>query len=408
MASSGSIVQRFAQLSSEVIRDRGAATPMIAAKLILARGLWGIGAARFLMLGLYEQKMDRWAETMSYLKHTEPGLRAINWRGEGRRLTVDKLVTTERFAQANIPSARLIAVIGRDRTAHAHDGMFPTVSSAEELAAMLASCPDQVFVKPATGWRGQGAMGPQRREGKWWVSGAGMTDRELAERLVNSAPPSGLLLQERLRSHPALTPIGGNLGLGCLRINTALTTQGPELLFAFCKIMGSEGLVDNFADGKYGNMAAGVDLASGTLTRAFGRRQGRQYLVEPVDKHPITGVKLAGFPLPIWDDVVNLAKRAAAAFPETPLIGSDIAITEEGPRVIEIQSDWGSNMAQLTLGRGLRPLLRDTVPRLAVSEDVKQQAMRAMGLTGSTRRWRKPPRKARDDTNSFPQQQVGL
>ncbi len=408
MASSGTIIQRFAQLSSEVIRDRGAATPIIAAKLILARGLWGIGAARFLMLGLYAQKMNRWADTMSYLKHTEPGLHVINWRGDGRRLTVDKLVTTERFAQANIPTARLIAVIGRDRKAYAHEGMFPALSTVDELAATLASCPDQVFVKPATGWRGQGAMGPKRRDGKWWLSGAAMNDRELAERLLANAPPSGLLLQERLRSHPALAPIGGNLGLGCLRINTALTTQGPELLFAFAKIMGSEGLVDNFADGKYGNMAAGVDIASGTLTRAFGRRQGRQYLVEPVDKHPMTGEKLTGFQLPIWDEVVSLAKRAASAFPETPLIGSDIAITEDGPRVIEIQSDWGSNMAQLTLGRGLRPTLRDVVPRLAVSDEVKQQAMQAMGLTGNVRRWRKPPRKARDDAKSFSQQQVGL
>src|SRR5687768_11542722 len=175
MASSGTIIQRFAQLSGEVIRDRGAATPMIAAKLILARGLWGIGAARFLMLGLYAQKMDRWADTMSYLKHTEPGLRVINWRGDGRRLTVDKLITTERFSQANIPTARLIGVIGRDRNAHPHEGLFPVLSTVDELAAALASCPDHVFVKPATGWRGQGAMGPERREGKWRVSGATLT-----------------------------------------------------------------------------------------------------------------------------------------------------------------------------------------------------------------------------------------
>jgi hypothetical protein len=31
-----------------------------------------------------------------------------------------------------------------------------------------------------------------------------------------------------------------------------------------------------------------------------------------------------------------------------------------------------------------------------------------MGLTGNVRRWRKPPRKARDDANSFSQHQVGL
>lgn len=101
------------------------------------------------------------------------------------------------------------------------------------------------------------------------MRGETLSHRELAERLV-ARPPTGLLLQERLRSHPALAPIGGDLGLGCVRTNTALTIDGPEFLFAFAKIMGSEGLVDNFAGGKYGNLAAGVDKASGRLTRVFG------------------------------------------------------------------------------------------------------------------------------------------
>lgn len=390
------IAGKFAQLSSELIRDRAAAAPAIATKLVMARGLYGIGAARFLMLGMYDQAIQRWPESMSYFKDIEPGLRTLNWQGDSRRLTVDKLITTERFAKTHIPTARLIGVIGRDAAAHPHEGLFSILSTVDEVAATLASATDRLFVKPATGWRGQGAMGPERREGLWSVRDERLTDLELATRLLATAPPSGLLLQERLRSHPALEPIGGRLGLGCVRMNTALTTTGPEFLFAFCKIMGNEGLVDNFAGGKYGNLAAGVDKECGTLTRVYGRKQGRQYLIEQIDTHPITGAKLVGFQLPLWTEVVKLAKRTAAAFPESPLVGADIAITDEGPRVIEIQSDWESNISQLTYGAGLRPLLREVVPRLAVPDDIKQQAMRCMGLVGRTRRWRKPPRNARE------------
>lgn len=389
------IARKFVQLSSELVHDRNAAAPVIAAKLAMARGLYGIGAARFLMLGMYDQPIRRWPESMSYFKDIEPGLRALNWQGDGQRLTVDKLITTERFAKAGIPTARLIAVIGRNRAAHSHEGLFTQLTTAAAVAATLAASPDRLFVKPATGWRGQGAMGPERHDGRWWVRGEAFSDRALAERLVADAPPSGLLLQERLRSHPALAPIGGELGLGCVRMNTALTTTGPEFLCAFAKIMGNEGLVDNFAGGKYGNLAAGVDKSSGTLTRVYGRKPGRQYLIEHIDTHPLTGSRLVGFQLPLWSEVVNLAKRTAAAFPETPLVGSDIAITTDGPRVIEIQSDWESNITQLTFGAGLRPLLREVVPRLAARDDVKQQAMRSMGLVGRTRRWRKPPREER-------------
>jgi hypothetical protein len=390
-----SILRKFAQLSTELIHDRGAAAPACAAKLVMARGFYGIGAARFLMLGMYDQQMKRWSESMSYFKDIEPGLRTLNWQGEGRRLTVDKLLTTERFAKTGIPTARLLAVIGRDCAAYPSEGLFPMLATVEEVAAALASAPDRIFVKPATGWRGQGAMGPERRGQRWSVRGETLSDHDLAQRLFLTAPPTGLLLQDRLRSHPDLAPIGGNLGLGCVRMNTALTTTGPEFLFAFAKIMGNEGLVDNFCGGKYGNLAAGVDKTTGALTRVFGRKPGRSYLIESFNTHPITGTALLGFRLPLWSEVVDLAKRTAAAFPESPLVGADIAITEDGPRVIEIQPDWESNISQLTFGAGLRPLLRDIVPRLAAPEHIRQQAMRQMGLVGSTRKWRKPARDER-------------
>lgn len=402
MASSAAkIAAKFSQLSSELIRDRAAAAPVIAAKLAIARGGWGIGASRFLMLGLYQQPMSRWSESLSYFKEVEPALRTINWQGEGRRLTIDKLITAERFSQASIPAPWLIAVIGRDSSAHPHGRSIPSLTHLEEVGAALASCPERIFVKPATAWRGQGAMGPERRNGRWSVGSETLSDRELAGRLLASAPPSGLLLQERLRSHPALTPVGGALGLGCVRMNTAFTRTGPEFLFAFAKIMGHEGLVDNFAGGKYGNLASGVDKESGRLTQAFGRRRGRQYLIESVDSHPITGARLAGFQLPMWQEIVSLARHTAASFPEAPLVGADIAITAHGPRVIEIQSDWESNISQLTFGAGLRPLLREVVPRLALAEDIKDKAMREMGLAGYAPRWRKPPREPRDCTDSL-------
>jgi hypothetical protein len=35
--------------------------------------------------------------------------------------------------------------------------------------------------------------------------------------------------------------------------------HGSEVSVCLCKIMGNQGLVDNFAGGKYVNLAAGVD-----------------------------------------------------------------------------------------------------------------------------------------------------
>jgi hypothetical protein len=183
---------------------------------------------------------------------------------------------------------------GRDSAAHPHGGRFPQWSSADEIASGLAACPDRLFCKPATGWHGDGAIGPERRDGGWAVAGRTMSDRELAAHLLESAPPHGSLLQERVRSHRGLAPVGGDLGLGTVRINTALTADGPEVLFVWGKLMGASNLADNFRGGETGNMVARIDARRGTITHVFGRKPGQRFLVEPVRSHPVTGAAMVG------------------------------------------------------------------------------------------------------------------
>jgi hypothetical protein len=376
----------LARIKAELIRHRRRRALLITVKCALARSIWAIDAPKFLMLGMYDQPMRRWADSMDYHTGLEPVLRMINWQGDGKQLTVDKLITAERLAMAGITSAPLIAVIGRDSVAHPHGGCFPQWSSADEIARALPSCPDHLFVKPAIGWRGDGILGPERRYNRWAVSGKTMSDRELAEHLLQTAPPSGLLLQKRVRSHHGLAPIGGDLGLGTVRINTALTLDGTEIFFIFAKIMGSESLVDNFSGGKFGNMLARVDKYLGKITHVFGRKRDQRLLMEPVTEHPVTRKALVGFQLPLWDETVALAKQVATAFPEAPLIGADIAITNDGPLIIEVQSDWDANVGELVIGGGLRPLLRDVIPRLALSDALKQEVMAHIALSRRAQR----------------------
>jgi hypothetical protein len=329
---------------------------------------------------MHDQPARRWPDSLEYFAGLEPVLRMINWQGDGKRLTVDKLITAERLAAAGIPSAPLIAVIGRDAAAHPHGGRFSQWSEVEEIAAALPSCPASLFVKPATGWRGEDVLGPERHDGAWTVEGRTMSGCELAQHLLRTAPTSGLLLQERVRSHPDLAPVGGELGLGTVRINTALTADGPELFFTFGKIMGSRGLVDNFSGGRFGNLLVRIDAGSGEITHAFGRKPGQRFLMERVTEHPVTRTALIGFRLPQWHAAVALAKRAAAAFPEAPLVGCDVAITADGPLVIEVQSDWDANAAELILGCGLRPVLRDVIPRLRLGDELKKRALAHLAL----------------------------
>jgi hypothetical protein len=365
-------------------------------KALAARILLGVGPESFLMLGMGDKPRRVWRDWMSYFSELEPGLRTINWRGDGKRLTVDKLATAERLHQAGLPAAPILAVVGRDADAHPHLGQFAAPTGLEELVAMVGSWPDRLFVKPADGWRGDGIFGPERHGGSWLLEDRELSDRQLAKLLLTRSSGAGLLVQERLASHQALGPIGGELGLGTVRVNTALTAEGPEFVFAFAKIMGSNCLVDNFSGGKFGNMLAQVDTTTGRLKRVYGRAAGQRYLMMEVERHPLTGTLLTGFQLPLWPELAEVAKKVAAAFPEAPLIGSDIAITPAGPVVIEVQSDWDADGAQLMMGQGLRPVLRDLLPRLNLPGAVRAEAAEELGLGRRRRQLRtRAPREAR-------------
>ena len=50
---------------------------------------------------------------------------------------------------------------------------------------------------------------------------------------------------------------------------------------------------------------------------------------------PGTDRSFAGFELPHWSGVKELAVRTAGAFPRAHAIGWDIAITESGPVLVE-------------------------------------------------------------------------
>jgi hypothetical protein len=83
--------------------------------------------------------------------------------------------------------------------------------------------------------------------------------------MLERAPEAGLLLQPTLHSHPDLQPVGGDFGLSTIRINTALTNSGPEILFIFAKLLGGQSLTDNFTEGRSGNMIAQVDAQTGVF-----------------------------------------------------------------------------------------------------------------------------------------------
>ena len=137
--------------------------------------------------------------------------------------------------------------------------------------------------------------------------------------LSESAATLIKLLPEMSRLYP--------YAVNCMRMATVYWKGESHLLYAVLKTGNHGKFVDNLENGGY---ACHMDLETGKVTGP-----GHTNKQELVEEHPMTGVRFEGFQVPYFAEACELAKRAAAVVPTVGYIGWDMAITENGPAIIE-------------------------------------------------------------------------
>lgn len=96
-----------------------------------------------------------------------------------------------------------------------------------------------------------------------------------------------------------------------------------------------------------GGLVAAVDLAEGRLSRATD--MGVSAKLGWIDRHPDTGGQIAKRVLPMWNEVGELVKRAHLAFHDWAVVGWDVAIMADGPRLVEGNSGPDIDLVQRPL-----------------------------------------------------------
>jgi len=189
-----------------------------------------------------------------------------------------------------------------------------------------------LFVKPQ---RGKGGRGVERwawRNGRFQATdGRSLDAAALLDHLRELAAIKPLLVQERLVNHPGLERRGAG-ALNTLRTYTVTDEDGrAEHIFSMFRMSRDPGkAVDNI---HAGGLAAGVDSRTGTLGPATNftvlARDGWH------ERHPTTGARIAGYQLPFWPEVLDLALAAHRQLGGAFVVGWDIAITPDGPLLVE-------------------------------------------------------------------------
>ena len=174
--------------------------------------------------------------------------------------------------------------------------------------------------------------------------------RQAAELLAAMQADGQDLLETPIEQHAELNRLSPS-GVNTVRIFTALDANDRPYLLGCRLRISVDSPVDNLAAG---NLAAPVDDQTGKVTGP-----GVYSDITPESVHPITGTSIEGFRIPYWPDCVQMALEAQQLYTENRSIGWDIAVTPDGPGLIEGNHDWCKLVWQLPVGRGLKPLLDD-------------------------------------------------
>lgn len=178
------------------------------------------------------------------------------------------------------------------------------------------------------------------------------------EALVKHMKAKGFnLAEEFIIQHPELGRLSDS-GVNTIRIISQLNKDNEvEILGARLRISVNTH-VDNLASG---NIAAAVDLDTGVVN---GPGVYSDITKSNVSAHPVSGITLEGFQIPMWEDCVNLVKKAALHKPENRSIGWDVVLTEKGPELLEGNHNWCKILWQLPVNQGLKSVLEKHLAEL--------------------------------------------
>ena len=135
--------------------------------------------------------------------------------------------------------------------------------------------------------------------------------------------------------------------LNTIRAVTKCINGNSELIFAVARIGSGESIVDNFHRGGVGIK---VNIEKGCLEGLTINKANVES--ETTTK---TNVKVDGFIIPYWNEVVEMVNEAAKVNDKVNIVGWDVAITENGPLIIEGNRGPGMDIIQVLYQRGIKP-----------------------------------------------------
>lgn len=202
-----------------------------------------------------------------------------------------------------------------------------------------------LFVKPTMEFGGKGVE-------KMDFSG----DEDFGALRAKLVEEQRYLAEGAIVQHPELAKLCPS-SVNTLRLVTLLVDGEPKLLYALLRVGSGKSNVDNISSG---GMYTIIGEDGRLHFPAFCDKTSQYY-----DAHPVTGTAFSGFTIPMYAQAVQMCLQAAKVEPRLGYIGWDVAITPDGPVLVEANNLPGYDMIQNAAfhpdGIGILPMIEELI-----------------------------------------------
>ena len=257
-------------------------------------------------------------------------------------LTEDKWLSYSFLERFNIRVPKTIAVV--DNTFRSF-GSTPKISSPSQLRGFFKEIGTYpIFAKPNEGIGSFGAFIVTGSDDNnvFLDQSEPLTFEKLFEEVIGE---KAYLLQPFIKNHTMISAFSQYLAT--IRIVNLIKSDSVITPFSTFKIPSPTNIADNYW--RKGNIIADVDPQSGVIRRAI---RGKGINIEVLDIHPETGEKLVGLTLPFWNELKHVNQACAQLFAPVRYQSLDIALTQDGPIVIEVNTGGSFELPQLASRTG--------------------------------------------------------
>ena len=188
-------------------------------------------------------------------------------------------------------------------------------------------------------------------------------DNEDRQKYYNWLVENKVFIEQLVSQHDKMNELCPT-SVNTLRVVTFNNNGKPRIIWCGLRIGNGVNCVDNF---HAGGMCINVDINTGRL---YG--EAIDMARNTHESHPVTKVKFDGFELPYFKEMKEMVLKASLESDKILVVGWDVALTPEGPVIIEGNRRPGFDIIQALSKRGRKDIMREVLIDLGREDIIKK------------------------------------